>query len=58
MEKRPRKAVTNEKNPKDHIGRGARKVNDEVNKGRVAKTPARQPSMKRPRKIETPGKAK
>lgn len=58
MEKRPRKPVTNEKNTKDHIGRGSRKVHDEVNKGKVAKTPARQPSMKRTRKIETPGKGK
>lgn len=58
MENRRRKAVTNEKNPKDHIGRGARKVHDDVNKGRVAKTPARQPAMKRTRKIETPGKNK
>lgn len=58
MERKTRKAVTNEQNPKDHIGRGRRKVHDEVNKGRVSKTPARQPSMNRTRKIETPGKKK
>ena len=58
MEKRTHKAVTNEKNPKDHIGRGPKKVNDKVHKGSVPKTSARQPSMKRPKKIETPGKGK
>jgi hypothetical protein len=55
---REHKAVTNEKNPKDHIGRGPKKVNDKVHKGAVPKNPARQPAMKRPRKIETPGKGK
>ena len=58
MERRTRKPVTNEANPKDHIGRGTRKVSDEKSKGKVAKNPARQPSMKRTRKIETPGKSK
>jgi hypothetical protein len=55
---RVHKAVTNERNPKDRIGRGPRKVHDEVNKGKMPKNPARQPAMKRPRKIETPGKGK
>jgi len=55
---RTHKPVTNEENPKDRIGRGPRKVRKEVNQGRVPKNPARQPSMKRPRKIETPGKNK
>jgi hypothetical protein len=58
MEVRRRKAVTNEVDTKDHIGRGRRKVNDKIHKGKVAKNPAQQPSMKRPRKIETPGKGK
>jgi hypothetical protein len=58
METRKHKAVTNEKNPKDHIGRGPKRVNDKVHKGAVPKNPARQPAMKRPRKIETPGKGK
>jgi len=48
----------NEADTKDRIGRGPRKVRKEVNQGRVPKNPARQPSMKRPRKIETPGKNK
>ena len=58
METRKHKAVTNEANTKDHIGRGKRKVHDEVNKGKVSKTPARQPSMGRTKKLETPGKKK
>lgn len=52
------KQRTNEENTKDRIGRGPKKVNDKVHKGSVPKNPARQPSMKRPRKIETPGKGK
>lgn len=56
MKVKRRKAVTNEANPKDRIGRAPRRVNDEVNKGTVRKNPARQPSMGRTKKIETPGK--
>jgi len=58
MQRKVRKAVTNEENPKDRNARGPKNVNDKVHKGNVPKNPARQPSMKRPRKIETPGKGK
>lgn len=52
------KHVTNESNPKDHIGRAHRKVKDEASKGNVAKPAPRQKGMGRKRPIPTPGKDK
>jgi hypothetical protein len=54
MERRTRRPVTNEENPKDRIGRGDRPVKDEKSKGKMPKHP-KKPVMSGKRKIAVPG---
>jgi hypothetical protein len=50
--------VANEKNPKDRMGRGPRKVRDEKHKGSIPRTPARQAGMGRTKRVSTSGRGK
>lgn len=54
MERRTRKPVTNEANPKDHIGRAPRAVKDDKHKGRMPKAPKKPPTPSK-RRIAVPG---
>ncbi len=47
MEKRKHKAVTNEKNPKDHNTRAGHTVQDSKHKGKIASPMPRQKRMER-----------
>ena len=52
MEKRRHKAVTNERNPKDHNTRSDRTVQDNKHKGKIANPTPRLKRMERAPKVK------